>query len=174
MFSKTITSEMLVLRPYEIGDISSWQKWDIDSEVQTFMPEPKNDPMSTEAGIEYLKECQNESDGYYWSIVWKDNNVLVGTISICEVNLHHGIGELGVVIGEKEYWGKGIAQEAIKMLLELAPTLGLRRLAAEFEEGNVGMEKALINSGFKKECLCESSRIKNSKPINTIRYRKFV
>lgn len=170
MFSKTITSERLVLRPYEIGDVPLWQKWDMDPEVQTFMPEPKNEPMSTEAGVEYLKECQNESDGYYWSIVWKDGDILVGTISISEINAHHGIGELGIVIGEKEYWGKGIAQEAIKMLLEFAPTLGLRRLVAEFEEGNTGMEKALINSKFQKEGTSPASRIKNGKAINTVRY----
>lgn len=163
-----------MLRPYEAGDVSLWQKWDIDSEVQTFMPEPKNEPMNTEAGIEYLKECQNESDGYYWSMVWKEGNVLVGTISICEVNTHHGIGELGIVIGEKEYWGKGVATEAIKILLEFLPELKLRRIVAELEEGNNGLVKALEKNGFKKECVCEASRIKNSKPINTIRYVRFV
>lgn len=170
MFSKTVASEKILLRPYEAGDISSWRKWDVDSAVQKFLPEPKNLPMSEDAGLKYLKECEREIDGYYFSIVWKENNKLIGTISITEINTYHGIGELGIVIGEKEFWGKGVATEAIKMILDLAPSLGLRRIAAEFEEGNIGMEKALVGSGFQKESNPISSRIKNGKPINTVRY----
>lgn len=170
MFLKIITSERLILRPYENGDVFLWQKWDLDSEVQTFMPEPKNEPMTVGVGVEYLKECEKETSGYYWSIVWKDTNKLVGTISITEINIHHGIGELGIVIGEKEYWGKGIAQEAIKMILDIAPDLKLRRIAAEFEDGNISMEKALTKSGFQKESMPFASRVKEGQPINTVRY----
>ncbi len=170
MFSKIITSEKLVLRPYEESDVSSWQKWDVDPEVQAFLPEPKNEPTSHEAGIEYLKECENESDGYYWSIVWKDSNILIGTISFTEVSPHHGIGELGIVIGEKEYWGRGVAQEAITDILNFISELGLRRISAEFEEGNIGMEKVLIKLGFRKEAYLKASKIKDGHPINTVRY----
>ncbi len=169
MFSKIIISARLVLRPYENGDISAWQKWDVDPAVQVFMPEFGNKPMTAWEELEYLKECEKELDGYYWSIVWKDNDTLVGTISITEVN-DHGIGELGIVIGEKEYWRRGVAQEAIKMILKFSPDLGLRRIVAEFEEGNVAMEKVLIKTGFQKESAPLASRIKNNRPINTARY----
>ncbi len=170
MFSKTITSERLILRPYETGDISSWQKWDIDPAVQAFLPEPKNEPVSLEAALEYLKECERETDGYYWSIVWKDAGTLIGTISITETNAHHGVGELGIVIGEKEYWGKGVAQEAIASVIGILSDLGLRRISAEFEEGNIGMERALTKAGFQKEADVKGSRIKDGKPIDTVRY----
>jgi len=170
MFSKTIISERLILRPYEVGDISSWQRWDIDSVVQAFLPEPKNEPMSAQAEIEYLKECEQELNGYYWSIIWKEASVLVGTITLTEINIHHGVGELGIVIGEKEYWGRDIAQEAIRMILEFASGIKLRRIMAEFEEGNIGMEKVLIKLGFQKEGVSPFSRIKNNQPINTVRY----
>src|SRR3989338_10667888 len=104
MFSKTITSEKIILRPYRAGDVFSWQKWDLDPEVQAFLPEPKNKPISIKAHEEYLKECENDQEGYYWSIVWRENNMLVGTVSVTEINKHHGVGEVGIVIGEKEYW----------------------------------------------------------------------
>jgi RimJ/RimL family protein N-acetyltransferase len=170
MFSKTISSEKIILRPYEIGDIPFWQKWDIDPQVQAFLPEPKNEPQTPEEMAAYLKECQDENDGYYWTIVWKDTNQPIGTISLTEVNPYHGIGELGIVIGEREYWGKGIAQESIKLIVSLMPVLGIRRVSAEFEERNIAMEKVLIKSGFQKEAILNSSRIKDGHPINTIRY----
>lgn len=170
MFSKTITSEKIILRPYGMVDFSSWEKWDLDLEVQVFLPEPKNEPVSIEVYEKYLKECEDEQDGYYWSIVWKEDSKLVGTISITDINKHHGIGELGIVIGEKEYWKRGIAQEAIKIVLDFARNTKLRRISAELEEGNIGMEKALLKSGFNKEGIAPFSRVKDGHPINTIKY----
>ncbi len=174
MFSKTITTERLLLRPYEAGDISFWQKWDVDPEVQRFMPEPKNEVVSDEAQLEYLKECESEQDGIYWTIVWKENNQPIGHIAITEISQHHGIGEIGIVIGEKEYWNKGVATEAIKSILEIAPELGLKRISAELEEGNMALEKAFAKLGFEKEGLLKSSRVKDGQRINTIRYFKLL
>ncbi len=174
MFSKTITTDRLILRPYEAGDISFWQKWDVDPEVQHFMPEPKNEPVSDEKQLKYLKECESEQDGIYWTIVWKENNQPIGHIAITEISQHHGIGEIGIVIGEKEYWNKGIASEAIKGVVELALSIGFKRLSAEFEEGNIALEKSLIKNGFEKEAILKSSRLKNNERINTIRYFKLL
>jgi RimJ/RimL family protein N-acetyltransferase len=170
MFSKTITTERLILRPYEAGDISFWQKWDLDPEVQRFMPEPKNEPVSDDEQLAYLKECESEQDGVYWTIIWKENNQPVGSIAITEISQHHGIGEIGIVIGDKEYWNKGIATEATKSILEFSPELGLKRISAELEEGNAALEKALTKLGFEKEGISKLSRVKDGKRINTIRY----
>ena len=68
-----------------------------------------------------------------------------------------------------------MATEAIEILLKfISQNLKLRRVVAEIEEGNRGIEKALENNNFQRECMCEASRIKNGKPINTIRYIRFV
>jgi ribosomal-protein-alanine N-acetyltransferase len=171
LFSKIITTERLVLRPYEEGDISFWNKWNLDPEVQRFMPELKNEAMSDAAQRLFLQECKNNPEDIYWTIVWGKGNEPVGTITLFEINKHHGIAELGIVIGEKDYWGKGIAKEAIQAVLVFAVSdLGLRRIVAEYEEGNIALEKALLSCGFQQECVCKESRIKNGKPINTIRF----
>ncbi len=113
MFSSIINGQKIILRPYEERDVTSWQKWDIDSDVQLFMPEPPNKVLSTQEELEYLKKCQNEDGGIYWSIVWKETDSLIGSIALTDTSKHHGIADLGIVIGEKEYWGKGVAIEAI-------------------------------------------------------------
>ncbi|MBP9822130.1 MAG: GNAT family N-acetyltransferase [Candidatus Pacebacteria bacterium] len=170
MFSKNITTERINLRPYETGDVSFWQKWDTDPEVQRFMPEPINEPVSDEKQFDYLRECEEEQGGVYWTIVWRENSKPIGHIAITEINYHHGIGEIGIVVGEKEYWGKGVASEAIKGVIEFALSIGLKRLSAEFEEGNVALEKSLTKNGFRKEAVLKSSRVKNGKRIDTVRY----
>ena len=170
MFSQPLTRETITLRPYETSDINAWQRWDVDPEIQVFMPEPENSAMTDAEQLEYLQECEHETDGYYWSIVWAENNALIGSIALTEINTHHGTAEIGVVVGEKDYWGKGVATQAIALVLNLARTsLKLRRISAEYEEGNIGVAKSLEKSGFIQECVSIQSRIKNGHPINTVR-----
>ncbi len=171
MFTGTIKGEKVTLRPYQKEDISAWQRWDVDEEVQRYMPEPKNTPISDEKQLAYLEECREDAEGVYWSIVWNETQKLIGTISLTDMNRHHGVAELGVVIGEKEYWGKGVASEAIQLVLDSARSeLGLRRITAEYEEGNDGMRNVLEKNGFQQECVCVGSRTKDGKPINTVRF----
>jgi|SRR3989304_7595665 len=171
MFSQTLTGKKIILRPYQREDVSSWQKWDTDSDVQRYMPETENTPLNNEEQLAYFEECKNEQSAVYWSIVWKENQKLIGTISLTEMNQHHGVAELGIVIGEKEYWGRGIAKEAMKLALVFTRThLKLRRITAEYEEENAAVGKALEQAGFEQECVSKASRVKNGKPINTIRY----
>ena len=61
-------------------------------------------------------------------------------------------------------------RKGIQTILAFALNLGLRRITAEFEEGNTAMEKVLIKLGFQKESTPIASRIKNGQPINTVKY----
>lgn len=167
----TITTPRLTLRQYQESDIAAWQRWDTDPVIQEYLPEHVNKPLSDDEQMIYLHECTTEEDGAYWSIVWNENNTLVGTISLNEINTYHGVAELSIIIGEKEYWGKGIATEAIGALKEHAfNQMGLRRIAAEFEVDNIGLKKALVADGFQEECRALASRIKRGQPIDTLRY----
>lgn len=159
-----------MLRSYQKEDIFSWQRWDLDEDVQQYMPGPENTPMSDEQQLAYLKECETDMEGIYWSIVWKENQQLIGTISLTDINQYHGVAELGIVIGEKKYWGKGVAREAVRLVLDNARSeLELRRITVEYEEENKAMGKVLEENGFLRECVCVASRVKNGKPINTVR-----
>ncbi|MCR4322840.1 MAG: GNAT family N-acetyltransferase [Candidatus Azambacteria bacterium] len=171
MFTKMLTGQTLVLRAYQKEDVPYWQRWDTDQLVQAYMPASESAPTSDEEQLAYLEVCRDENNAYYWSIVWKENSSLIGSIALTDVNHHHGLGELGVVIGERESWGKGVATEAIGLVVACAfSEMGLRKITAEYEEGNTGIEKALLKNNFQKECIKLQSRIKVGAPINTVSY----
>ena len=166
-----LKTEHLILRPYEEGDIVAWQRWDTDPEVQEYLPEPLNEQVSDEEQLVYLKECLTEEDGVYWTIVLSETGEVIGTISLNNISTYHGVAEINTVIGEKQYWGKGIATEATRVVLMYAKEeLKLRRIMGEFEADNKGVEKVLRANGFVEECRCKASRMKRGKPIDTIRY----
>lgn len=77
----------------------------------------------------------------------------VGNIKI-EINKHHRVGEIGILVGNKQVHGKGVATQAIKTMATIArDTLGLRKLSAGCYASNQGSERAFIKAGFVVEAL---------------------
>lgn len=118
MTSPTIKTSNYTLRPFIKEDALLWQNWDIDSEIQAHIPEPKNEVQDIANQYEYIKECEEDEEGYCWVIettddVTKENSIddkhtvaVIGTVSLFEINSHHKNEQLGILIGDKSYWGK--------------------------------------------------------------------
>lgn len=75
----------------------------------------------------------------------------VGNIKLA-IDPRHKLGEIGIIIGDKEAWGKGLASSAINLISDIAnKQLGLRKLTAGCYASNVGSERAFLKSGFNIE-----------------------
>jgi ribosomal-protein-alanine N-acetyltransferase len=73
----------------------------------------------------------------------------VGNIKLGPIDRRHGLGEIGVLIGDREAWGGGIASSAIRLLCGIAvQQLGLRKLTAGCYVSNMGSERAFLKAGF--------------------------
>ena len=56
---------------------------------------------------------------------------------------------MGIIIGEKDCWGKGFATETLRLLVDFAfQTLQLKKLTAGCYGGNTGSEKSFQKAGF--------------------------
>ncbi len=169
MQSPTIQTKNHLLRPFKKEDAVLWQTWDIDPEIQMHMPEPINEPQDIEEQYSYITECNQDEEGYYWSI--ETAGATIGTISLTEINPHHKVAELGILIGDKNYWGKGIASEVISELVTYAfQNLDIDYISATVEESNIPMQKVFEKNGFKKDGQFENARIKNGKRINVMHF----
>jgi ribosomal-protein-alanine N-acetyltransferase len=72
----------------------------------------------------------------------------VGNVKV-EINRDHGVGELGILIGEEKARGRGLATQVIKMVTGIARTqLKLRKLSAGCYVSNKGSERAFVAAGF--------------------------
>lgn len=73
----------------------------------------------------------------------------VGNIKLGPIDLNHGLGEIGIMIGDRAAWGRGVATAAIARLAEIArDELGLRKLTAGCYASNLGSQKAFERAGF--------------------------
>lgn len=73
----------------------------------------------------------------------------VGNIKLGPLNRTHGTGDIGIMIGERDAWGRGIATRAIRLVCAIArDELGLRKTTAGCYASNVGSERAFERAGF--------------------------
>jgi RimJ/RimL family protein N-acetyltransferase len=76
----------------------------------------------------------------------------VGNIELGPIDRRHGLGEIGLLVGEPQASGRGIGSEAIAAICDIAGSeLGLRKITAGCYASNGGSERAFMKAGFKVE-----------------------
>lgn len=75
----------------------------------------------------------------------------VGNTDLREINHRHGTAEFGIMIGEKDYWGKGYGTEATALMLDYGFTiLGLHNILLRVFSYNERGLHAYRRAGFKE------------------------
>jgi RimJ/RimL family protein N-acetyltransferase len=83
----------------------------------------------------------------------------VGNIKLGNINWTHSYGDIGLIIGQKDYFGLGIATESISLVTEFAfRHLGLHKVWCGIYKPNIGSIKAFQKAGFEiyaeEPCKC--------------------
>jgi len=114
-----IEGERLYLRAIEPEDYILIHKWRIDSVVSkklggnNFSISLERDKLWTE------NKSVDDTKGIYWMIGKLNDNKIIGYCSMINIDLRNLKAELGgIVIGEKDEWGKGYGKEAVKIMLK--------------------------------------------------------
>jgi len=99
----------------------------------------------------------------------------IGNIKIGDINHDHKFADLGIMIGNKEYWGKGFGTRAIEKACELAfAAMKLHKLTAGMYANNIGSYKAFIKAGFKEVGILKEHRIFNGEYVDQIIVEKIL
>src|SRR3989338_10588993 len=132
-----------------------------------------------ERALEYLEEMQHSSGSIVFAIIAKDANRHVGNISLQNINPKNQSAEYAIIIGDKEYWGKGIAKEASVLILKHGfKELNLHRIYCGTPVKNIPMQKLAASLGFVQEGIRKDAMFKNGEFVDVIEYgllkRKFI
>ncbi len=100
----------------------------------------------------YVKDKINSKHTHFFAIVLKLNNLHIGNIKLDFHDPKSNLSEMGVLIGDKNYWGKGIAKEACNLILNYGfKKLKLRKIFLAVFENNIPAIKLYNSLGFKIE-----------------------
>jgi len=104
---------------------------------------------SVEDAREYLRQGRESRAYFMYAVIDNDSRLHIGNVKLGPISWLHGTADLVTVIGRREFWGKGLATEAIKAGNQIAfKDYGIRKLNGGIAEGNEGSVKAYTRAGW--------------------------
>lgn len=148
-FLNFLEGDRLYLREVRPQDVSeNYYHWMNDPEVTSYL-ESRFYPNSAEKIQEYVIDRLGDRDNIFLGTILKEGDRHIGNIKLGPINWIHRYAEIGLLIGEKDCWGKGYATEAIKLVVDYAfGELNLHKLTAGCYAPNKGSLKAFQKVGF--------------------------
>lgn len=137
---------LAALRPEDVGE--AYVGWLNDPETVRYT-EARHAAHTLESVRAYAAACAARGDDHLLGVFELAGGRHVGNIKVGPVNPRHRCASVGLIIGEKERWGRGYATEAIELAARHAFTvLGLHKLTAGVVEGNAASLRAFEKNGF--------------------------
>tara|TARA_B110000438_G_scaffold173183_1_gene165495 strand:- start:44 stop:562 length:519 start_codon:yes stop_codon:yes gene_type:complete len=118
---------------------------------------------------EYLKSFLG-TDNLFLKIVTDSPEAFIGTIT-AYVDKHHGLADMGILIGNRDFWGKGFGLSAWNQMKELLfKELGCRKITAGTVTANIAMLNIMKKSGMHLEATRPKHLIFNKKIYDAVYY----
>lgn len=144
----------ILIRPLVIDDaLVSW-KWRNDPEVWKFTGRKPNIYVTESIEKKWIQEKLLESDSKRFAIIANGN--YVGNIQLTSI-IDTLSAEYHIFIGEKSYWGKGVATKATELIIDYAKhSLNIKEIFLRVHQDNHAAIKVYTKFGFiKSELLAE-------------------
>lgn len=145
--------KLVRLRGYEKSDLDAVMRWLDDEEVTRFLSAVVF-PVSSikeERFIETVASGKDPSNKEFVIETLADRKY-IGGIGLHRINWLSRNAQLGIVIGDKAYWGRGFGTDAVKVLLRLAfEKMGLHRVELVVFTFNERAISCYEHCGFRRE-----------------------
>lgn len=153
------------LRAFEIEDYKLISQWRHDDEVNNLVCGNRYF-ISSEREKKWVEQkIFDDRENIYCAVCLKENDKMIGYISIIRIDLRNRKAEWGgVTIGDKTMWGKGYATEAAKLMLHYVfNELPVNKFQACVLNGHNVTEKMFKTLGFTKDGVFRDEVYKDGK-----------
>ncbi len=151
--TKIIETQRLILRQFKEEDASDmFNNWASDDEVTRYLS------WQTHSDIEVSKKIlkmwideYSTQENYNWAIEIKENESVVGSIALMNIDNNIENCEIGYCIS-KTFWNKGIITEAFSAVIHFAfRELGFERITGRHHVDNAASGRVMEKCGLKYE-----------------------
>lgn len=162
--------------PFAPEDVTdAYVGWLNDSEVTRFSNQRFR--THTRATCEQYRASFEGTSNQFLSIRDAKSGDAIGTMTVYASD-HHGTCDVGIMIGNRDYWGGGYGQEAWSLVVDylLAPTPdggGVRKLTAGCLVVNLAMVTLMQRSGMTLEAVRKDQEMLDGEPCDIIHYARF-
>jgi len=167
-----LTGSRVEVRPFAESDLTGdYVAWLNDPEVVRY----SNQRFRTHT----LESCRQYLAGFagsvnqFLSIRSRETDRAIGTMSVYHVP-QHGTADVGIMLGDRAEWGKGIGQDAWTLVIDwLVGDGGLRKVTAGTLGCNIPMLRLMQRSGMHEEAIRRAQELVDGRPEDIIHYARF-
>jgi RimJ/RimL family protein N-acetyltransferase len=137
------------LRAIEREDVPTFVRWFNDPEVRQYLEMYL--PMSKAEEEEWFEAYLKDESSRIFGIESEDG-VLIGNVGLDNLDWKNRNAHLGIVVAEKEYWGRGYGTDAVTTTLDFAfNEMNLHRVYLSVFEFNQRAIRCYEKCGFRHE-----------------------
>ena len=160
----------LTLHPLIEADLAHGYRWERDKEVQYWAQGDRApDPLTYEEyRARFAPPFGHPGTLEHFAMVVA-NGDLIGFTGYFHVNREVASAEVGIVIGERAYWGNGYGREALSLLVgHLFTDLAMQRVSLETWSGNERAIRAYRAVGFREEGRLRRAQVVEGRYYDTV------
>jgi len=167
-----LTTSRLRLQPFQAADINeSYLTWLNDPEVTRYSNQ-RFHQHTAESCAAYLASFARTSNSFL-VIEHLENQQPIGTATVYR-NKRHGTADIGLMVGERRYWGQGYGREAWQAVLEaLLAEAGMRKITGGTARPNRAMVRIMEQSGMELEAVRARQELIEGQPVDLLYYARF-
>ena len=149
----------------------TYLSWMNDYEVQKYT-EQKGLKHSLNSITDFVNEKLESKNDYLFGIF--SNDLHIGNIKLGPINWRHKTAQISYFIGNRDYWGQGIATLCISTVCKFASEeLGLKKINGGVYSVNYPSQKVLEKCDFVKEGVRKKQKIYNGERVDEILFSWF-
>lgn len=162
---------VISLRPLTEDDVNSnYARW-LNDPVVTMHNSHGRFPAVETALRSYVNSSSASNNSLVLAVIENQANIHVGNISLQQISWIDRSAEIAFLLGEKEFFGKGIMYTAGRLLIGHGfRVLNLHRIYCGTSSANTGMQKLAGKLGFTQEGVRREAIFKNGGYHDIIEY----
>lgn len=162
--------EKVCLRAYEEKDIKRATEFVNDRELKKFLVTGIPFPMTSWEEEEWIKsQMSNEKGEYNFAIEDIETKKYIGGCGIQKVNWLARVATVGIMIGDKDYWGKGYGTDAMNVLMKfIFEEMNIHKIRLSVFSFNERAKRCYEKCGFQVEGILKDEIFKEGKYYDEI------
>ncbi|MEU6082631.1 GNAT family N-acetyltransferase [Streptomyces sp. NPDC047108] len=149
--------DLVKLRAMDAGDAEALWRWNSDPEVMRWLSDGYPDTRDQVA--KWLQDRpRNAYDDVLFAIEVRSGGTLIGLVRMHGAEPETGCAELDIYLGEKEYWGRGYATDAMRT----ACRYGFEKMRLHKIKLTVVTENHAAHHVYRKVGFVEEGRLRES------------
>ncbi|MDD5045239.1 MAG: GNAT family protein [Candidatus Omnitrophica bacterium] len=144
-----ITGEKIRLREKKLSDVREDYDWQTDEELSELDAAPKLEMAFSVYLLDYSTRFRHKDHNHFPLAIETLDGKHIGNCTCYEINPRKAEAQVGIMIGDKNYWNKGYGADVLNTLVNyIYDTSSFNRLYLKTLEWNKRAQKCFAKCGF--------------------------